>query len=141
MSNEIENAIQATKYHDACDDCGKRTDGLMTCYFVDGDTTKLCPDCIKDSGFCLRCGNYCAGMSSFDFSDMPGYCSDCRDEIKAEFDDEDEYETDDNFYYDDDEDDFEPCSRCDWHDACRDFGCAYGHGLGHLVHREPGDDW
>lgn len=33
----------------------------------------------------------------------------------------------------DDDDDFEQCSDCDGHDACRDFGCAIKHGLGHLV--------
>lgn len=117
--------------HDACDDCGKRTDGLMTCTFVDGETTRLCPDCIKDSGFCLGCGNYCSGMSSFDFSDMPGYCSDCRDEIKSDFGefDEDEYEPNDDYYYDDEEDGFEPCDNCDLPDACADFGCAIKKGV------------
>lgn len=33
----------------------------------------------------------------------------------------------------DDDDDFMPCSQCDGHDACRDFGCAFELGLGHLV--------
>lgn len=89
--NEVEKALQPINQHDACHDCGKRTDGLMTCtYAHDGSTTKLCPDCIKDSGFCLDCGSYCAGMSSFDFSPMPGYCSDCRDE----FDDDDDWDND-----------------------------------------------
>ena len=98
MDNEIKKATEPFNQHDACDDCGKRTDGLMTCYFVDGETTKLCPDCIKVNGFCYRCGNYSSGMSSFDFSDMPGYCSECRDEIKAEFGEfEDEEYFDENF--------------------------------------------
>lgn len=118
MPNEIETAMQETKYHDACHDCGKRTDGLMLCtYAHDGSTTQLCPDCIKDSGFCLGCGNYSAGIESFDFSDMPGYCSDCRDEIKS---------MDDDY---DDEDYFDPCSDCDGHDACADFGCAIKAGI------------
>jgi hypothetical protein len=93
MCEEIKNATQAFKQHDACDECGKRTDGLMTCtYSHDGSETKLCPDCIEGSGFCLRCGYYSAGMSSFDFSDMPGYCSECRDEIKAEEDDDPDFD-------------------------------------------------
>jgi hypothetical protein len=104
--------MQPQNQHDACEDCGKRTDGLMTCYFHDGETTKLCPDCIKDSGFCLGCGNYCAGMESFDiFPKIKGYCSDCADEIESEFgEDEDDY--DDNWYvepdFDQEEEDNNP---------------------------------
>lgn len=99
--NEIEKALAPLSQHDACDSCGKRTDGLMTCeYPSDGSTTKLCPDCMENSGFCLRCGNYSAGIESFDFSDMPGYCSYCRDEIKSDLGeyDDDEY---DGYYIDD----------------------------------------
>lgn len=32
-----------------------------------------------------------------------------------------------------DEDNFQPCEQCDGHDACRDFGCAFKLGLGHMV--------
>jgi len=39
-----------------------------------------------------------------------------------------------------DEDEFIPCSRCDGHDACADYGCAFEHGLGHMVQQEPGSD-
>lgn len=87
--DQITKALQAFQHYDACDACGKRTDGLMTCiYPSDGSKIKLCPDCMNDSGFCLMCGSFCAGIESFDFSDMPGYCSDCREEIMSEFDDD-----------------------------------------------------
>lgn len=35
-----------------------------------------------------------------------------------------------------DDEEFIPCSRCDGHDACDDFGCAYASGLGHLVKKD-----
>jgi hypothetical protein len=90
--NEINKALEPLQQHDACEDCGKRTDGLMTCtYSHDGSTTKLCPDCMKDSGFCLMCGHYCSGQESFDFSDMPGYCSNCREEILADTSDDEDF--------------------------------------------------
>ena len=92
MDELINKALEPLNYHDGCDECGKRTDGLMTCtYSHDESTTKLCPDCIKDSGFCLRCGYYSAGQESFDFSDMEGYCADCADEIKHEFEDDEDF--------------------------------------------------
>ncbi len=36
-------------------------------------------------------------------------------------------------YLDNDDDDFTPCSDCDGHDACRDFGCAIDLGLEHMI--------
>jgi hypothetical protein len=42
---------------------------------------------------------------------------------------------------DDDETEFTPCSMCDGHPACEDFGCAYELGVGHLVEKEPGNDF
>jgi hypothetical protein len=44
----------------------------------------------------------------------------------------------------DDELEFVPCSKCDGHPACEDFGCAYELGLSKMVKKniEPGlDDW
>ncbi len=32
---------------------------------------------------------------------------------------------------------FEECSQCDGHDACRDYGCTFENGCGHLVKRDP----
>lgn len=83
-----------------CDMCGKNSDGLMLCTYSDGDPDDeyICPDCIKDSGFCMSCGVFSAGIESFDFSDMPGYCENCRDEIRSDFG-EDEPENDDPHYY------------------------------------------
>ena len=43
---------------------------------------------------------------------------------------------DDDF---DDEVEFIPCDKCDLHDACEDFGCAFELGLGHLVKKEITD--
>jgi hypothetical protein len=40
---------------------------------------------------------------------------------------------DDNW---DDDNEFIPCSKCDGHPACEDFGCAYELGCGHLVEKE-----
>jgi len=43
----------------------------------------FCGEHAQKSGFCLGCGYFCGGVESFDFSEMPGYCSDCVDEIKG----------------------------------------------------------
>jgi len=94
----IDTALKSFDHYDACDDCGKRTDGLMTCEFADGTTTKLCPTCMKDSGFCYGCGQYCSGQSDFDFSDIPGYCSNCRDELRDLWEDDDGENLDPNDY-------------------------------------------
>lgn len=37
-----------------------------------------------DSGFCCGCGGFCAGIESFDMSEIRGFCSQCVDEIKCE---------------------------------------------------------
>jgi hypothetical protein len=52
-----------------------------------------------------------------DESPMP-YCPGCGGQL---IDNEQHCSQD----FDDDEDDFEPCSRCDGHPACADFGCAF----------------
>lgn len=42
-----------------------------------------------------------------------------------------------------DEIEFTPCSRCDGHPACEDFGCAFDLGLCKKVIKKPiiEDDW
>ena len=39
-------------------------------------------------------------------------------------------------YFADDEPEFIPCSKCDGHPACEDFGCAYELGLGLMVKKD-----
>jgi hypothetical protein len=48
-------------------------------------------------------------------------------------------EPDDPEYYDD-EFDFMPCSKCDGHHACEDFGCAYELGIGRMVQKDIPDE-
>lgn len=64
---------------------------------------------------CIKCGGPTIGDNLT--------CDDCRD-----------YEYDDEF-------EFHPCSRCDGHQACEDFGCAIDLGLERMVKKELGDDW
>lgn len=52
-------------------------------------------------------------------------------------------ENEDDFF-DEEENEFTPCSECDGHPACEDFGCAYELGLGRMVKKDiPAgyDDW
>jgi hypothetical protein len=98
-----------------CDECGKEKECVITCtYPSDDSTTDLCPDCLKkDGSFCLSCGQFCAGMTSFDFN-HPGYCDTCWDEIENSIrwdEEEEECEAHDEYYnavYEDDEDDYNP---------------------------------
>ncbi|MDF2189301.1 hypothetical protein [Paraflavitalea sp. CAU 1676] len=84
-----------------CDNCGKRSEGLMTCTYFDDSTTTLCPDCLKEDGsFCLSCGLYCSGTANFDFV-HPGYCDDCWDEIEQADnwdEDTDPYESNEEYF-------------------------------------------
>ncbi len=43
-----------------------------------------------------------------------------------------------------DEIEFVRCAKCDGHDACEDFGCAYELGLGRMVKKDiplGSDEW
>lgn len=52
-----------------------------------------------------------------------GYCLNCYNEMMCDGSDLN------------DDDDFQPCSECDGHDACADFGCAIKAGLGHMLQK------
>ena len=67
---------------------------------------------------CRECGTKLIGKNAIEVR----YCLSCYNMMMAGPD----YE---------DEDDFEPCSECDGHDACADFGCAIKSGLGHLLQK------
>lgn len=67
-------------------------------------------------GRCRECGTKLIGKNAIDV----GYCIPCYAMMMADSDDED---------------DFEPCSNCDGHDACADFGCAIKAGLGHMLQK------
>lgn len=80
---------------------------------------------------CIYCGSECDCNGDIDdviTSKTPINCEGCGCEEFAE-----DQGWNDNDEWDDEEDDFEPCSDCDGHDACRDFGCAIKSGLGHLL--------
>lgn len=78
-----------------CDECGKESEGVITCEFPsDGSTTDLCPTCLKEDGsFCLSCGQFCSGLTSFDFH-HPGYCDTCWAEIEEmdDWNEDEEYD-------------------------------------------------
>ncbi len=88
---------------------------------------------------CFECGGecYCSGdIDDIIVAKTPRSCEGCGcwellNQEKEDWGDDD----------DDEEDDFIPCSRCDGHPACEDFGCAFEHGLGHIVQQEPGAEW
>ena len=60
------------------------------------DKVWLCDDHAVEAGFCLSCHYFCAGMESYDFSPVKGYCHECLSEIADEDDWEDGY---DDFSY------------------------------------------
>jgi hypothetical protein len=64
-----------------------------------------------DDNRCRECGTKLIGKDAIDV----GYCVSCYNMMMS------------GDYNDDD--DFEPCSECDGHDACRDFGCAIKAGI------------
>ena len=93
-------AARAMHKRTHCADCGKYS-GIPTTYeYPDGSSAGvLCDDCAKEC-WCLGCGYFMAGIESFDFSSVQGWCTDCLAEIDDDGD-YDEWTFDD---YDDDED-------------------------------------
>jgi hypothetical protein len=66
----------------------------------------LCGDCAEKQGYCRGCGYAWAGVESFEFSRIKGYCENCVFEIEA-----DNHSGEDEEYYDpEDYDPAEPVS-------------------------------
>lgn len=70
-----------------------------------------------DDNRCRECDTKLIGKNAIDV----GYCIPCYHMMMADLED--------------DENEFQPCDKCDGHDACGDFGCAIKSGLGHLVQK------
>jgi hypothetical protein len=87
---------------DKCEECGKR-ENLLECHNSYYDEKKketidcyntYCIDCAQKLGYCYICGEFWAGIESFDFG--PRYCENCASEVEEDEDDE-------GFYYFDDQ--------------------------------------
>lgn len=83
---------------------------------------------------CPHCGQQTGIDPALMEDHKPNYCPCCNEQIFM-------YSIEDEDY---NEKEFMPCDKCDGHDACEDFGCAYELGLGRMVKKNvpPGyDDW
>jgi len=58
--------------------------------------TWLCPQHCQEEGFCWGCGQFWAGIESFDFSSS-GLCENCKDESDADMGCCDECDEDDGY--------------------------------------------
>lgn len=93
--NEFEDAEENTYQESGlvCEKCGY-TDSIKCTIWGLGDgeddtVTILCGKHAADEGYCCCCGEFCSGMTSFDFH-HPGYCDNCYDEVKRNFGDDDD---------------------------------------------------
>lgn len=65
---------------EACARCGKMN--VLTQTELEGvPGQKLCYECCGEEGFCYGCGNFSAGTTEFDLSEMGYYCENCQDQI------------------------------------------------------------
>lgn len=87
----------------SCEECKRElpVDLLMKCTradddFPDGeDVEYLCEGCLNKSiWYCHSCGQFCAGITSFEFGPYAGFCESCADQIaESDYDgEEDEFD-------------------------------------------------
>jgi len=82
-----------------CNHEGYDTDG-NPCYYpnYEGEREEdvfagyYCHEHAPEEKFCAGCGTFCAGIESFEFSEVYGYCDNCADEIKTNLDEFEEEE-------------------------------------------------
>lgn len=72
-----------------CNGCKKRFPKvqLQKCE-NDEEIEHLCDNCNDGTWYCMACGRFCAGITSFDFGIHKGFCDNCADQIQ---DDENNY--------------------------------------------------
>lgn len=92
-----------------CEQEGCKEAASVKCYLPDTDFDEppdytYCCKHAKDEGFCMGCGQFCAGITSFDFI-HPGWCDNCYDEISGNDDDEESWEHADDYWEDEDDKD------------------------------------
>jgi len=101
-------ARRRQRYHRRCQNCNSlyaigcylpeppRFTGSERAMVERAPDERLCPTCAADAGYCCSCGDFWAGISSFDFV-HPGLCDHCHDQIQQDcFEPEDDCED----YYD-----------------------------------------
>lgn len=82
------------KQHPCMEDGCKSTEGIA-CFYEVGDQPDVyyCWEHIVQNGFCRGCGQFWAGVDSFDFQHY-GWCDNCWDQVsepESEFEYEDDY--------------------------------------------------
>lgn len=94
----LDNLIETIKYHlHICMEkgCWKHGDDITPCYLPNYEVDEegwrdkepdfyYCAHHAKHAGFCICCGEFWAGIESFDF-EHPGYCDNCHDQMEADF--------------------------------------------------------
>jgi hypothetical protein len=85
-----------------CNECKKTfpEDQLTKCSTYDETETEwLCRDCLGESiWYCHSCGQFCAGITSYEFGPYAGFCDNCADEIADScYDGEDDEYSEEDF--------------------------------------------
>ena len=112
MSQLLEDfGIAAERLHEAfgllCDELvhGARCEepdckgSAILCKLPEAESIRaLCPDHAVEQGYCRSCGEFWAGIESFDLR-ASGLCDHCHDELCADFDDRPDYDEESPYGY------------------------------------------